>query len=226
MSRVRPAIRLTWSWHDPASHIFGHSGESVRRQEGKQEGTKTQFQRLVKPEVCKISSPPIPRPLTPRCFGWEGPSCSLCINSVRLGLRPPGRAGLIGEKAWEQIGPERAHNIHVLTNIWGLLLGIKVRNMWGKLASRGRKWLCGVWNCDRAGRATNKQSQGNDFHSVDKIPSALLPLHTHHPICPFTVCKYGNIKRVTMMSISAEKKNWYPWLDIKLRKTDAEKSKE
>lgn len=63
----------------------------------------------------------------PHCFGWEGPSCSVCINSVRLRLRPPGRAGLIGEKAWEQIGPEKAHNIHILTNIWDHCWGWK----WG-----------------------------------------------------------------------------------------------
>lgn len=63
----------------------------------------------------------------PHCFGLEGPSCSVCINSVRLRLRPPGRAGLIGEKAWEQIGPEKAHNIHILTNIWDHCWGWK----WG-----------------------------------------------------------------------------------------------
>lgn len=63
----------------------------------------------------------------PHCFGWEGPSCSVCINSVRLRLRPPGRAGLIGEKAWEQIGPEKAHNIHILSNIWDHCWGWK----WG-----------------------------------------------------------------------------------------------
>lgn len=74
-----------------------------------------------------IISLPIPRPLIPHCFGWEGPSCSVCINSVRLRLGPPGRAGLIGEKAWEQIGPEKAHNIHILTNIWDHCWGWK----WG-----------------------------------------------------------------------------------------------
>ena len=39
---------------------------------------------------------------------------------MRLQLGPPGRAGLIGEKAWVQIGPEKAHNIHILTNIWDI----------------------------------------------------------------------------------------------------------
>lgn len=91
------------------------------RKEGEQRGVSNAWLNL---KFLIISSPmlwtPPPPPHTPNppYFGWEGPSCSFCTNSVRLQLGPPGRVGLIGEKAWEQIGLEKAHSIHILTNIW------------------------------------------------------------------------------------------------------------